>query len=496
MNSELLFNDGVLQNSRVLNGLLKSDVEQNESQSSLKKKAAKYYKQALELFEQEEYEKALDTINKALKLNPKNSVYKQLMQKIEDAKDELELQDEADELAARANEYLDNERFDDALRTIGKALKMFPDNRKYKRIKQKIEDAKEEYEIYQRQEEAKKLIDKAENLLKQSRFDEALKKVEEAKEIDPDNAFLYNSKRRDIENARIDYNEQKQLEEAKDLAFQAKYLLKQNRFIEALKAIEDALSIEPDNSEYRQLKRDIELEKDPFSTKNKEAGDRAVKEINGVEFAFRWCPPGTFMMGTEGEEGLTVNEAQHQVTLTKGFWIMETEVTQKQWKAVMGNNPSHFKGDDLPVESVSWFDCQAFCKKCAQLGFSVDFPTTAQWEYACRAGTTDDYAGNVEDMAWHLDNSDGKTHPVARKKPNAWGLYDMHGNVNEWNRNWVETYWIDSVTDPVGPLLGNLRVICSGDWNNRSWFCRSASHAGAEPDSKQSIIGVRFVKAQ
>ena len=156
------------------------------------------------------------------------------------------------------------------------------------------------------------------------------------------------------------------------------------------------------------------------------AGERKVVTVNGVEFAFRWCPAGTFTMGAPtSEEGL-YNETQHEVTLTKGFWMLETEVTQKQWKAVMGTNPSFFKGDDLPVESVSWNDCQEFCEKTG-----LQLPTEAQWEYACRAGTTDAYAGNLDEMAWYYSNSGNKTHPVGTKKPNAWGLYDMHGNVWE-----------------------------------------------------------------
>ncbi len=206
----------------------------------------------------------------------------------------------------------------------------------------------------------------------------------------------------------------------------------------------------------------VEERKD-LSVPGAKAGERKTYTVNGVEFAFRWCPAGTFMMGSPtSEEGRYDDEKQHRVTLTKGFWMMEMEVTQKQWKAVMENNPSNFKGDDLPVECVSWNDCQEFCRKCSALGLPVLLPTEAQWEYACRAGSTDAYAGNLDDMAWYYKNSGSKTHPVGTKNPNAWGLYDMHGNVWEWCQDWKGDYPKGSVTDPTGPANGSLRVSRSG----------------------------------
>ena len=234
-------------------------------------------------------------------------------------------------------------------------------------------------------------------------------------------------------------------------------------------------------------------------TGSPKAGERKVEKVNGVEFAFRWCPSGTFIMGSPmSEEGRFSNETQHQVTLTKGFWMMETEVTQKQWKAVMGNLPDcGFKGDDLPVERVSWNDCQEFCKKCKKLGLSVQLPTEAQWEYACRSGTTGAYAGNLDEMAWYNEFSNkGSTHPVGTKKPNAWGLYDMHGNVWEWCADyWNKDYPNGIVTDPTGPSNGSYRVFRGGGWSIYAQLCRSARRSCDDPDCRGDYLGFRCVRS-
>ena len=223
------------------------------------------------------------------------------------------------------------------------------------------------------------------------------------------------------------------------------------------------------------------------------AGDRVVKTINGVEFVFRWAPADTFMMGSPySEDDRSDDEEQHQVMLTNGFWMMETEVTQKQWKAIMGDNPSKFKSsDNLPVETVSWDKCQEFCKKCADLGLPVQLPTEAQWEYACRAGTTGAYAGDLDEMAWYSSNSGSKTHSVGTKKPNAWGLYDMHGNVIEWCADWYGGYSSDSVTAPMEPSDGDRRIIRGGSWEDSDWKCRSANRDSNVPHYCNNYLGFR-----
>ncbi len=253
------------------------------------------------------------------------------------------------------------------------------------------------------------------------------------------------------------------------------------------------------------------LEREPdLSLEGREAGERAVMTINGVEFAFRWCPEGTFMMGSPtSEDGRYSHETQHQVTLTKGFWMMETQVTQKQWKAIMGNNPSSYKGDDLPVENVSWNDCQKFCKKCAQFGLPVQLPTESQWEYACRAGSTTAYfwsnalngdKANCYGMSPCGTTTEGKyigkTTPVGSYQPNAWGLYDMHGNVWEWCQDWYGDYPKGNVTDPTGPSSGSLRVIRGGGWDSNAQNCRSACRYCSEPGVRSSRLGFRVVRGQ
>ncbi|MDO4629849.1 MAG: formylglycine-generating enzyme family protein, partial [Planctomycetia bacterium] len=220
----------------------------------------------------------------------------------------------------------------------------------------------------------------------------------------------------------------------------------------------------------------------------REAGARMVKTVDGVEYAFRWCPPGEFMMGSpESEEERSNLETQHRVTLTKGFWMLETEVTQAMWESVMGNNPSSFKGAQNPVEKVGWDDCLDFCRKLSQkLGGRIKLPTEAQWEYACRAGSTGAYAGtgNLNDMGWYDSNSDYITHPVAQKKPNAWGLYDMHGNVWEW------------CLDSYSSNIGSARVIRGGSWNYAAKYCRSARRASNSPRNWSYVLGFRVLLEQ
>ena len=204
----------------------------------------------------------------------------------------------------------------------------------------------------------------------------------------------------------------------------------------------------------------------------------------GAEMELVYCPPGEFMMGSPtSEEGRYDKETQHRVRLTKGFWLGKYPVTQRQWKSVMGSNPSYFKGDDLPVEMVSWDDCQEFTKKVnAALGCGARLPTEAEWEYACRAGTTGAYGGtgNLDEMGWFWNNSGETTHPVGQKKPNAWGLCDMHGNVCEWCADWDGDYSGDAV-DPTGPASGESRVLRGGGWYFNARHCRSANRYGHDP---------------
>ena len=230
-----------------------------------------------------------------------------------------------------------------------------------------------------------------------------------------------------------------------------------------------------------------------------------VPDLN-LEMAY--IRPGTFTMGSPANEPGRVNDEgpQTRVTLTRAFWLGRTEVTQAQWEALMGSNPSAFKGASRPVERVSWVDAIAFCRKLTEQervagrlpkGYAYTLPTEAQWEYACRAGTTGLYAGdgNLDDMGWYSQNSGNTTHPVGQKQANAWGLYDMHGNVWEWCLDWYGYYPGGRVTDYAGPSSGTRRVFRGGGWGRGAALCRSAFRFKGVISFRFFILGLRVALA-
>ena len=240
------------------------------------------------------------------------------------------------------------------------------------------------------------------------------------------------------------------------------------------------------------------------------APEKALTNSLGMKFVY--IPPGEFMMGSpESEPGRDDNEKQHKVTLTKGFHMQTTEVTQGQWKAVMGSNPSDFKdcGNDCPVENVSWDDVREFIRKLNRKEGTDRYrlPTEAEWEYACRAGTTTPFSFGrclSTDQAnyngrYPLENCPKgeyreKTLPVASFAPNAWGLHDMHGNVWEWCQDWYgEDYPSGAVTDPGGPSTGSVRVLRGGSWFNDAGSCRAAIRGRDTPDVRGRNLGFRLV---
>ena len=221
---------------------------------------------------------------------------------------------------------------------------------------------------------------------------------------------------------------------------------------------------------------------------------------NEIGMQFKRIPAGEFMMGSpdddpEKEEGET---PQHPVRITTPFYLSVHEVTQEHYEKVMGKNPSRFEGPSLPVEQVSWSDAMEFCEKLSVMDAENDYrlPTEAEWEYACRAGTTSRYScGNELDRqsAWSSDNSDDQPHPVGEKRPNAWGLYDMHGNVCEWcgDRFAIDYYENAPLDDPAGPETGSYRMIRGGSWSNSAGYCRSARRQGYWPAGRLSSLGFR-----
>ena len=212
---------------------------------------------------------------------------------------------------------------------------------------------------------------------------------------------------------------------------------------------------------------------------------------------------GTFTMGCTAEQSNDCSDGEkpaHQVTLNN-FQIGKYPVTQAQWRFVMGNNPSYFTGDNLPVEQVSWNDVQVYIEKLNEMtGKNYRLPTEAEWEYAARGGNKSQeqnykYSGsnNIEEVAWYWENSDSKTHPVGTKAPNALGIYDMCGNVWEWCNDRYGDYTEDPQTNPQGPDTGYGRVVRGGSWYYFAHFCRTTSRDASEPTDRYFNLGFRLV---
>ena len=226
--------------------------------------------------------------------------------------------------------------------------------------------------------------------------------------------------------------------------------------------------------------------------------------VNGVTFEMVPVEGGTFTMGATAEQGGDANvyeKPAHKVTLSS-YAIGKYEVTQALWKAVMGNNPSRFKGGDLPVENVSWNDCQEFLKKLNSLtGQQFRLPTEAEWEFAARGGRKSrhyKYSGSkgLAEVAWYGVNSNSQTHPVGAKNPNELGIYDMSGNVWEWCNDWFGDYTSSAVTNPLGPTYGSLRVYRGGSWRGIAGVCRVSNRYGDFPGSRPYGLGLRLVLPQ
>ena len=218
-----------------------------------------------------------------------------------------------------------------------------------------------------------------------------------------------------------------------------------------------------------------------------------------------WIKPGAFTMGSPADERdrHKAEGPRTEVTLTRGFWLGRTEVTQAQYTAIAGENPSHFTaaGPDAPAEHVSWLDATEYCRKLTAreraagrlpAGYRYARPTEAQWEYAFRAGTTSNYVGSAEAMAWTEKNSGGTTHVVDGKQPNDWGLYDMAGNVLEWCRDWYGNYPGGPQTDPTGPGSGHFRIARGGSWRTPEHTGRAAARGGGSPGRRDYTLGFRL----
>ncbi len=264
----------------------------------------------------------------------------------------------------------------------------------------------------------------------------------------------------------------------------------------------------PPSNSNRQPVKD-EQEQPELETYTETAGNAAIEMIR--------VPAGKFLMGSpageagrDDDEGLqhevSVEGLQHEVSVSS-FYMGKYEVTQAQWRTVatklpkvkidLNPDPSYFKGDNLPVERVSWEEAIEFCDRLSKAtGKTYRLPTEAEWEYACRAGTTGPYAGELNSMAWYDSNSGNKTHPVGTKQENGFGLYDMHGNVWEWCMDWYsENYYSQRVSDnPTGPSAGSFRLIRGGSWVGNAQDCRSAGRYGLAPTFRDDYLGFRLLR--
>lgn len=217
-------------------------------------------------------------------------------------------------------------------------------------------------------------------------------------------------------------------------------------------------------------------------------GDSKVNPVDGLRYL--WIPPGQFQKGcsTGDFECFPDENPQRKVTLTRGFWLGQTEVTQAAFEKLMGYNPSVFEGASLPVDSVSWVEADAYC---GAIGGRL--PSDAEWEYAARAGASTARYGNLDDIAWYWDNSNFTTHPVAQKKPNAFGLYDMLGNVVEWTYTW---YWVQlnqENINPTGPSTAEYKELRGGGWWDEESLIRVSYRRHFETTDEDYNIGFRCV---
>lgn len=283
----------------------------------------------------------------------------------------------------------------------------------------------------------------------------------------------------------------------------AKENLRNNNYDQALRFASAVYYLDPENERALQI-----LTENEALPGNRKAGQRKEIILNGLKIVVRYIPSGITIIGSpRSEKERSDREKKHQVIITRGFWMMETEVTQELYEAVMGSNPSRFKGAMLPVERVSWHDAAEFCEELSRLtGRTWELPTEAEWEHACRAGTSTafhygeklgssmaNFDGNSPYGGAETGENKGQTANVGNYSPNPWGLFDMHGNVYEWCYDWYGSYISDMLIDPRGPATGKYRVIRGGSWGISADLLRSAARSASAPDMLAPFIGFRAV---
>jgi len=227
--------------------------------------------------------------------------------------------------------------------------------------------------------------------------------------------------------------------------------------------------------------------------------------MNSIGMELVLIPSGSFRMGGDKrlEQAEDHETPRHMVKISEAFFMGKYEVTQRQWSEIMNNNPSEFLDSTRPVERVSWNDVQVFIRKLNTKEETNKYrlPTEAEWEYSARAGSESAYTFGpdtnlLSQYAWYGKNSGGRTHAVGQLNPNAWGLYDMHGNVHEWCQDWFDRkYYSQSPSNtPSGPSTGLAKALRGGDWGSQDWYCRCASRSLSSPDRRSNRVGLRLIR--
>ncbi|MBQ9371480.1 MAG: SUMF1/EgtB/PvdO family nonheme iron enzyme [Thermoguttaceae bacterium] len=349
--------------------------------------------------------------------------------------------------------------------------------------------------------QGQKLREEAEALAAQENYADALKKINQAYRLLYDVDEIVQLKK-EIEKSFGKIEAQTSIQKAEEE-------LQAQRFSEAADYLARALEFDPGNQAYELFQERLEAERnayvqelallDSFDSPLLEAGESIVVKIAGIDVRFRWCPPGEFMMGcSPSEDDSYAGELFHKVKLTQGFWIAETETTQALWNATMGfeRNPSDNQGNNLPVERVNWNDCQEFIERIqsyAPDGMEFQLPTEAQWEYACRAGTSTQYSFGDEWDPDKANNGESTTAAGSFEYANPWGIKDMHGNVREWIKDWIGAYSEEATTDPSGPKEGTRHVLRGGCALSEPYKCFSGIRFSFPPEANAWDLGFRLV---
>ncbi len=437
----------------------------NDAQKGLDKRnrVATLLTESRNLLSEDKASEALKKVEEALDLDPSNSAANAL-------KGEIEKKLEDKQVAQWLSEgwsALGKDDFDGAADKADAVLRLRPNDSEALKLQTQTEQKREDAQVA-------KLLQEGRDALKKGDYALAASKAEEAKKLRPNNP------------------------DVKRLASDAK-ALEEKKQKEARETVAAPSSGKTSSggSTPGSANRPSGSATAWAESSTRKAGTRQILKVGDKEYVFVWIPAGEFDMGSpESEEGRFDDETLHHVKLTKGFWMLETETTQALYKEVMGKNPSSKKGDNLPVEMVSWNDATKFCSELTKrlpAGLTASLPTEAQWEYACRAGTTTAYwYGNSADSSKMNYYSSG-TKAVKSYAPNPWGLYDMHGNVWEWCLDYFGDYPTGSAIDPKGPNSASHRAFRGGSWYNYARYCRSANRNWFDAGLRFDYLGFRVL---